>query len=67
MAATAAYPQAMCKFSGRLTEAAEPTRHTTKAAVETMRPVWDDLLRWFGPGRLWHGNAQAFYGLGEHR
>ena len=94
MAALAAHPNVCCKFSGLLTEtrAADP--------LAAIRPVWDDLLRWFGPGRLmwgsdwpvvnlaadlgawmrmagtlidelpepdrrrvWHDNAQHFYGL----
>ena len=50
MAALAAHPNVMCKFSGLLTEtrSAEP--------LPLIRPAWDDLLRWFGPQRLMWGS-----------
>ena len=49
MADIAAHPQVMCKFSGLLTEA--PT-----GAPQTLRPVWDQVLQWFGPARLMWGS-----------
>ena len=49
MADIAAHPQVMCKFSGLLTEA--PT-----SAPQTLRPVWDQVLQWFGPARLMWGS-----------
>lgn len=53
MAALAACPGVMCKLSGLSTEA-PPARGT--AAVEALRPVWADLLQWFGPARLMWGS-----------
>ena len=49
MADIAAHPQVMCKLSGLLTEA--PT-----GAPQTLRPVWDQVLQWFGPARLMWGS-----------
>jgi L-fuconolactonase len=50
MAALAACPQVMCKFSGLLTES------PPHADAHTLRPVWDSLLQWFGPQRLMWGS-----------
>ncbi|MDY0747895.1 amidohydrolase family protein [Paucibacter sp. R3-3] len=62
MAALAAHPNLMCKFSGLLTE----TR--SSEPLPLIRPAWEDLLRWFGPQRLVWGsdwpvlNLAADYG-----
>ena len=53
MAELATFPQVMCKLSGLLTEA-PPASGT--AAVDALRPVWRDLLQWFGPARLMWGS-----------
>ncbi len=56
MAELAALPQVSCKFSGLLTEMPPAARASTASAMQTLRPVWDDLLRWFGPARLMWGS-----------
>jgi L-fuconolactonase len=49
MSEVAALPQVMCKLSGLLTEAAP-------GAPQTLRPVWDHVLQWFGRERLMWGS-----------
>jgi L-fuconolactonase len=56
MAEIASHPQVMCKLSGLLTEASAPARRSLAAALDTLRPVWDPLLEWFGPERLMWGS-----------
>jgi L-fuconolactonase len=56
MAELAACPQVMCKFSGLLTEAAGSARRDHATAVAGLRPVWDNVLAWFGPERLMWGS-----------
>jgi L-fuconolactonase len=48
--ALAAYPQALCKLSGLVTEAAAGW------TIETLRPAVEHLLESFGPGRLIFGS-----------
>lgn len=48
--------QAVVKLSGLLTESRPDQRATTAAAVETLRPVVDELLNWFGPARMMWGS-----------
>lgn len=47
----ASLPQVCCKFSGLLTE-----MPPTDTPLATLRPVWDALLRWFGPARVMWGS-----------
>ena len=56
MAELAALPQVSCKFSGLLTEMLPAARASRTSATEALRPVWRDLLRWFGPARLMWGS-----------
>lgn len=53
MAELAKRPNVHCKFSGLVTECPVNARAD---AVATLRPVWDALLRWFGPQRLMWGS-----------
>ena len=56
IAAVAEHPHVMCKLSGLLTEIAEPRHLTLAATIDAVRPVWDHLLRCFGPQRLMWGS-----------
>ena len=56
MAALAAHPQVTCKLSGLLTEADASQNRALPDAIDAVRPVWDRLLAWFGPGRLMWGS-----------
>jgi len=56
MAEIAALPQVSCKFSGLLTEAGLSARRDVGAGVAALRPVWERLLEWFGPGRILWGS-----------
>lgn len=56
MQALARHPQVVCKFSGLLTEAPLAARQSLRAGIDAVRPVWDALLRWFGPARLMWGS-----------
>ena len=53
LAELAQRPNVYCKFSGLLTECAPVAR---RQAVAMLRPVWDTVLRWFGPQRLMWGS-----------
>lgn len=52
----AALPQVSCKFSGLVTEMAPVARASAASTIGALRPVWDALLRWFGPARLMWGS-----------
>jgi L-fuconolactonase len=54
LAALAAHPQVVCKFSGLLTEL--PAAQRGPHACERLRPLADALLGWFGPRRLMWGS-----------
>jgi L-fuconolactonase len=54
MAELAALPQVRCKFSGLVTEMPAPA--AIDATVDALRPVWESLLRWFGPARILWGS-----------
>ncbi len=56
MAALSAHRGVVCKFSGLLTEAGPRALGSVARGLEAVRPVWDQLLRWFGPGRLAWGS-----------
>jgi L-fuconolactonase len=56
MAELAALPQVCCKFSGLLTELPAQACASTRSTIAALRPVWDALLRWFGPARLMWGS-----------
>jgi L-fuconolactonase len=56
MAEIAALPQVYCKFSGLPTEAAPSAQRDLAAGIEAVRPVWERLLGWFGPGRIVWGS-----------
>ena len=56
LAEIASHPQVMCKLSGLLTEAPAAARGSHAAALDTLRPVWEKLLQWFGPKRLMWGS-----------
>ena len=56
MKSLAALPQVHCKFSGLLTEAAPAALASVESAVDALRPVWHDLLAWFGPDRVMWGS-----------
>ena len=56
LAELAALPQVVCKFSGLLTETGAAARATPLAALDAVRPVWDQVLAWFGPARLLWGS-----------
>lgn len=56
MAEIAALPQVSCKFSGLLTEMPPAARASTAAAVQTLHPVFDAVLEWFGPQRVMWGS-----------
>jgi len=68
LAELAAHPQVCCKFSGLLTEAAPEQIPSPGAAQDLITPVWEELLRQFGPERLMWGsdwpvlNLAADYG-----
>jgi L-fuconolactonase len=52
MSDLASLPRVSCKFSGLVTEL--PPAEC--ASTEALQPVWDALLRWFGPERLLWGS-----------
>lgn len=52
----ARHPRVDCKFSALLTEAEPASVDSTAAAIQTVRPVWERLLRLFGPARLMWGS-----------
>lgn len=56
MAEIASLPQVSCKFSGLVTELPAPACASTHATMAALRPVWDSLLRWFGPARMMWGS-----------
>jgi L-fuconolactonase len=56
MAEIASLPQVSCKFSGLVTELPATACASTRSTVAALRPVWDVLLRWFGPARLMWGS-----------
>ncbi|MDB5893908.1 MAG: ABC-type sugar transport system, ATPase component protein, partial [Rhodoferax sp.] len=56
MAALAAEPQVMCKFSGLLSETAALPDESLDQTIEKIRPIWNDLMEWFGPSRLVWGS-----------
>jgi L-fuconolactonase len=56
MASLAAQPQVSCKLSGLLGESPPAASHSVAQGVETLRPVWDLLLQWFGADRLMWGS-----------
>ena len=56
MAELAQDPRICCKLSGLLTEMAPEQRSTVEMAVQTLEPVLDRLLDWFGPERLLWGS-----------
>lgn len=56
MAELSGHTHLCCKLSGLLTELPAQLRTTPKAAAEALRPTFDSLLTWFGPGRLIWGS-----------
>jgi len=52
----ASFPQVCCKFSGLWSEAPASAHHDLPAAVRGVRPVWDHLMKSFGPARLMWGS-----------
>lgn len=56
LASLAAQPQVSCKLSGLLGEAPPAASRSVAEGVDTLRPVWDALLQWFGPERLMWGS-----------
>ncbi|MET0209945.1 MAG: amidohydrolase family protein [Burkholderiaceae bacterium] len=56
MAEIAAHPNVVCKLSGLLTETAWSQNPSLKQAISNVRPVWNELLGWFGPERLLWGS-----------
>ena len=68
LAALASHPQVCCKFSGLLTEADPAQLSSPEEAQALLSPVWEELLRHFGPERLMWGsdwpvlNLAADYG-----
>jgi L-fuconolactonase len=55
-----------CKLSGLLTEAGAAARVGGEAAVQALRPVWDELLDDFGPPRLMWGSDWPVLNLANH-
>lgn len=56
LAELAARPGVHCKLSGLLTEAGGAARQGGAAGLAAVRPVWEALLRLFGPHRLMWGS-----------
>jgi L-fuconolactonase len=56
LASLAAQPQVSCKLSGLLGEAPPAASRSVAEGVDSLRPVWDALLQWFGPERLMWGS-----------
>ena len=47
---------AFCKWSGLLTEMRPEQRNTPNEVLAVLRPVFDQLLEWFGPNRIMWGS-----------
>ena len=56
MRALSGSPRVCCKLSGLLTLLPADRLRTAGEAAETLRPVVDDILAWFGPRRLAWGS-----------
>ncbi|MBP1853045.1 amidohydrolase family protein [Rhizobium halophytocola] len=52
----AAFPHVHCKLSGLLTEMDPAQCREINTALAVLQPLFDDLLRWFGPTRLVWGS-----------
>ena len=56
LGALAALPQVCCKFSGLWGELPASAHHDVDGAVRLLSPVWEHLLKSFGPARLMWGS-----------